>query len=523
MTGNYAITYGQSTSPSMTGDANANALPSAPNVRIDPATGEISGTVSPGNAGTWRGYQVCAPVGTGKACANEVTIRVTERPNVVVGLPTYVTVNVNEPLEMRPDVRNQVGAVTYTLNLVSSGGQQANGETVGLPPGVPVPDAATGVLKGVPTTAGTYRGYTMIARDSQGTAYQGQTGEIVIRVLEQPAFSLAAPPLVDVQQNVPVSPTIAATPTNAYGAVAWDAAPRYGQTTAVAGGNPDGQQTYVNGSLPTGMAYNPDGTITGAPASTVAPGLYRGYQICGQDGLRRARCTGEIVIRVAARPAFSISAPAYVTLTQGDADVSIQATPVAPVGGVAWASALAVGQTTTVASTDTRDYVQTPLPSGLVYYPATGTIRGSLAANATVGRYHGYAFVGSDSQTANVKGNEVKIEVRPAQPLAIGMPLMTDLPRGPATVTVRPTVTGFLAAAGAVTYQLKVGQTTALNGTNGDVVQGTLPGTLALQADGSISGTITVSTTVGRYRGYQVCATDSRGQACSPEFVLNVQ
>lgn len=119
--------------------------------------------------------------------------------------------------------------------------------------------------------------------------------------------------------------------------------------------------------------------------------------------------------------------------------------------------------------------------------------------------------------------DEIIIEVLAADAARIQVASVTDAVRGQ-PVTIKATATTPL---GPFTFgaSLNAGSTTAQDGANGDFVKGFLPSGLAYDpATGTVSGTVAVGVTPGRYRGYKFNGTDRRGQTVmSEEFIINVQ
>lgn len=515
VTGAYTLSTRTVATQTGTGDFNSTSLPSG--VTFNTTTGRFTATaIAGGQAGTWRAYRVCAPTTGGTACTPELIFRITDRIPVSIEMSTYIDVQRYGSVDLTPVVRNAVGAVTFaraqilTSTQVSTGGPTETAPTT-WPTGISF-DTATGRIYGAPTTAGTYRGFTISATDSQGTTYRATTPEIVIRVSELPAFTVSAPAVVETMAEgvVDVRPTVE----NAYGAVTWSSTLTTNYNGAV---NDTG--IYMQSTLPSGLGYTP-GRISGTVLATASLGDYRGYRICGTDQASRTACTDEIVIRVAARPSLTITTPSVVRVAQGGS-VTMVPTVSNAVGSLTWASNYSSNPNGLTAQSN--DYVQAALPGSLTYSAIDGSIGGLVPLNTQPGIYRGYIVRAYDSRNVTVSSKEIAFEVVTVPTLVLSAPQIVDIDRG-SNVTIAATVSN---AQGTVVWNGSLSTNvagTAPSGTN-EYTQTALPTGLGYSSiTGAITGTLSVSAPPGRYRGYRIGARDTRSAIVyTEEIILNVR
>jgi hypothetical protein len=515
VTGPYTLTFTPITG--LTGGKvnYVNSLPAG--MTFNSTTGRFTASaLGPSTGGRWYGYKVCAPTPAGQACGT-VTFNIADRPNVVVDVMPYIDGTRRQSLNVVPTARNAVGAVSWTLQaqIISVNALNA-GEfaTASMPPGLTF-NGSTGAISGTPTQAGIFRGYRLVATDSQGASFRGQTQEIIIRIADVEPFTLTAPGIIDVNVNEPVD--FSPVPAGNVGSVVWN-----GSLTILANTINDGQGTFRQNALPLGLSYDASrGRILGTPAVSLAEGLYRGYRICGTDELARSACTGEIIIRVQPKPVLAVKVPLYVTVRQGEA---VQIVPNAEnaYGTPVWNSVIISGSAP-VLNGHNGDFVSGSLPPGLSYSAATGTIQGTVSLTTSPGRWRGYKIAVRDGRNISVNSDEIIIEVVTGEPLAIQAPLVTEAVRGQ-PISIQATASNVIGTL-AWNPAIITGASTAQNGTNGDYVSGSLPPGLTYSAaTGMISGTVTAATAPGRWRGYKFGATDSRNAGVtSDEIIINVQ
>ena len=259
--------------------------------------------------------------------------------------------------------------------------------------------------------------------------------------------------------------------------------------------------TPLNGVLPPGLVFSPDGVLSGVPESngTVA------FQVAVIDSASppNAVVSIELPLHVTASGAVSISTSDLPPAQLGTPYVG----QLAAAGGqapVSWT--LVDARRLPSALGDPGADLQTEMPSGLTLEPATGQIIGTPLAS---GDFVLLLQVTDSSSPAEVATDNVLLQVLPANGLQI---LNSSLP----TATIGTAYNALLdtnAVNATVTF---VSVDTA--GQNTPAARATLPPGIALSASGALSG---VPTAVGDF-SFLIEATDSEGRIAIQSFFVSV-
>lgn len=254
-----------------------------------------------------------------------------------------------------------------------------------LPPGLSL-NAGTGVIAGLPTTAGTFN-------FSVRATVNAQYGDFLTPTR---ALSIVIAPNPVILQTATLPGGVAGTP--------------YAQTLTSTGGAPAYTYSVVTGSLPAGLTLNgAAGTITGTPTT---PGTFS-FEIEVRDQINgTARRTFSMVIQ----PALTVTS-----------SLLPDATLNAPYS--------ALLQFTGTTSTVTWQIVSGTLPPGLALNPATGVVSGTATE---LGSYSFIARVGLAGTNFFSEPAQIRLRVIPP-PLSI---TPSALPGGVVGVPYSATLTG---------------------------------------------------------------------------------
>ncbi len=260
-------------SPATSSSAPAGTVPAAPNVTaVAPASGAAGGGNDVTIAGTNLGGATAVEVGTaaefaagtpatlvlcsssGPGCftvTSGVSLDISSMPAHVAGAVQVrvvslgisgtggYTYNPGPALLFPPPPGGEVG-VAYSDQLTVTGGTSPYTWSVSagtLPPGVTL-GAATGLLSGTPTTAGTYA-FTVRVTDHSGLS---DTESVSLPIIAGPSLNFAAPP------------------------GGWTHTV-YGDTLPESGGTAPFTWSVSAGSLPAGISLSADGTLSGTPTA----------------------------------------------------------------------------------------------------------------------------------------------------------------------------------------------------------------------------------------------------------------
>ena len=338
--------------------------------------------------------------------------------------------------------------VAYSQNITASGGIAPYSYVLtagSLPPGLAL--GANGVLAGTPTGGGSY-GFTISATDSATGSGPYQGSQSYTLAVSAPAISLAPQVLAG------------ATVTRAYSA-----------TITASGGTAPYSYAITAGVLPTGLAFAPDGTISGTPT---AGGTFN-VSVTATDANGNSGSQG-YALTVAA-PTIAV---APTTLPAATRNVAYSQAVTASGGIAPYTYAVTAGT----------------LPTGLTLR-ADGTVSGT----PTVAGSYGFTITATDSATGSgpYRGSQSYM-------LVVSAPAITLTPQSLAPATVASAYSATITASGGTapyTYA---------------ITTGTLPTGLRFGPDGTISGT----PTAGGAFDVTVTATDGNGNGTSRPYTLTV-
>ena len=224
----HVMSYGASSAPSETGVlgvATWSATSMPPGMNVDSTTGVISGTPTAAGAYPVR-LTVTDSFGAVSASTTE-TITVLAAPSISVSAPTSAEVGVATTIPA-----SIANAVAPSLWSVSSGA----------PPSGMTLDVSTGTVSGAPAAAGSYS-YVLSAVDSLGaTAY---SGAVSFNVASISAVFNSGAAIYMLDQDLPLTATVAASATGGSGGYAW---------------------AVTSGAFPPGLSFDPTtATLSGTP------------------------------------------------------------------------------------------------------------------------------------------------------------------------------------------------------------------------------------------------------------------
>jgi Putative Ig domain/Bacterial Ig-like domain (group 3) len=364
--------------PTATGGAgpitwSATGLPAG--LSIDPTTGVISGTPTAAGSGP---VTVTATDADGHTSPQ--TAPLTVNPPLAAGSVTLGDGDVGQPYTgPTPTDTGGTGPVTWSAT--------------GLPAGLTI-DPVTGVISGVPTTAGGPTPVTVT-----GTDANGQTSSVIAPVTINPALATASVTLGDGDVGLPYT----------------------GPTPTSTGGT--GPVTWSATGLPTGLTIDPTtGVISGTPtAAGSGPVTVIATDADGQ--------TSPVTAPVTINPPVSTG-----SITLGDGDVGQPYTGPTP---------------TSTGGTGPVTWSATGLPAGLSIDPATGVISG------TPTRAGGPTSVTVTATDADGQTSTVVVPVTINPPLAAVTP--SSVPDGAVGNAYPPLTVTSVGGTGPVTWAVTSG------------------------------------------------------------------
>lgn len=268
---------------------------------------------------------------------------------------------------------NGVVGTTYLANGTTSGIDGTPVWTVAagsLPPGLTLTPA--GEIKGIPTTAGTYAGISLVATGATDAAV---AGPFTITVTNPPQSALAA------------------TAANATG----NAGTFLRATTVATGGTKPYAFAHTGGTLPPGLAFSPaTASVEGVP--TLA-GAWPGIEVTANDAAG-ATATATFSITVGAPLPFKLTAstPSYATVGTFR---TVAVSPQNPQGAVTYEKSAG------------------DLPPGMALSASSGDVSGTPT---TAGTYEGIIVTGTDSSGASASTQPLTIIVEPQPPFTVTAP-----------------------------------------------------------------------------------------------------
>ncbi len=387
----------------------------------DDGDGSVSGTPTAVQAFT---YTVTMTDGLGSSAQTTVTAY----PNLVFAsiptAPSPMQVGVAMPPMAAPSVADNVGTLSYSAT--------------GLPAGLSI-SPATGVISGTPTASGPF---SVAITATDATSHASVTSAAIPMAVTA-AMAMASP-----TQAAFLYPNVAGT-IPAPGYVATDVV----GTATVA---------MVSGSVPNGMTFNADGSVTGTPTT---PGIFT-YTVQVSDTL-------------------GSTAQTVVTATVASA-LAFSSVPTPPVGAHANQAIVPLAAPTVTGGFGSISYSATPLltGTGLAINAGSGVVSGAPLSTGT----RSFQIVATDSLTRETAtSNTISFPVVGALTVASEGATLYWHSGVPATYAA-PAVQNYI---GSLTWS-DIGTA--------------LPSGLTLNADGSISGTPAAAAT-----GVDLQVVDSTG------------
>jgi uncharacterized repeat protein (TIGR01451 family) len=319
-----AVASSSDASPATSSSAPAGTVPAAPTITaITPANGAAGGandvkitgtglgaataieigTAAQFTAGTPTTLNLCAASGPGCfTVVSDTSLDISAMPAHAAGAVTVkvvtlgtaastsYTYNAGPALLFPAPPGGEVG-VTYSDQLTVTAGTSPFTWSVSsgsLPPGVTL-GASTGLLSGIPTTAGTYS-FTVKVTDNSGLT---STEAATVTIIPGPSMTFAAPP------------------------GGWTNTV-YGYTLTESGGTSPFTWSVSGGSLPAGISLSPSGNLSGTPTAIgTASFTVKVTDANGQSATQATSITvaAGVSITSGAPPAAAVNSPYSFTLT----------------------------------------------------------------------------------------------------------------------------------------------------------------------------------------------------------------